>query len=86
MVNLFGTLASFARTPAGRRALRTATAKAQELAADPRAKEKVAEVKDRFQRRGGGTPGSDQPSAPDPSWTSGHDDEPDRHDDRPHRS
>ncbi len=80
MAGLIGKIASLARTPAGQRALRTATTKAQEVAKDPRTKERVAEVKDRIQRRGRGTSGSEQPSTPAPH------DRADRHDDRPHRS
>ena len=68
MAGLLGKITSFVRSPSGQRALRTATGKAQELAKDPRTKDKITQVRQRFQ--GGGaaqarreTP-NDEPPAP----------------------
>ncbi len=88
MASLLGKIASFARTPAGQRALRTATTKAQELARDPRTKDRVAQVRERLQGQVGsrtrddGSPPTGGPAA----GSTAADDERGRADGPPDRS
>lgn len=61
MAGLLGKIAALARTPAGRRAVRTATTKAQQIAKDPRTRSKVAEAGRRIRGRGRPAPTDPRP-------------------------
>lgn len=52
-MSLFSKITTFARSPSGQRALRTAAQKAQAVAKDPRTKAKVEELRRRGTKRGG---------------------------------
>ncbi len=52
MASLFTSLAKFARSPAGRRAM----VKAQELAKDPKTRQQIADARAKLAARGGKRP------------------------------
>jgi hypothetical protein len=56
MASLFNKVAQLANSPKGKQAIAQATAKAQELAKDPKTRAKIDDVRRRFQ--GGRGPGS----------------------------
>jgi hypothetical protein len=56
MASLLSKLVQFANTPKGRQVIGQATAKAQQLASDPRTRARIDEARRRFQ--GGRGPGS----------------------------
>jgi hypothetical protein len=51
-------ITAFARSPQGQRVITTATRKAQEIARDPRTKEKVQQLRERAAQRRGGSGGT----------------------------
>ena len=60
MAGIVSRIAAFARTPQGQRVITTATRKAQELARDPKNRERIQQLRERAARRGGsgGAPGA----------------------------
>ena len=56
MAGIVSRIAAFARTPQGQRVITTATRKAQELARDPKNRERIQQLRDRAgKRRPGGS-------------------------------
>ncbi|SNR90181.1 hypothetical protein [Blastococcus mobilis] len=55
MASLFSKVAQFANSPQGKRAIRSATEKAQGLAKDPKTRAKIDDVRRRLQGGRGGT-------------------------------
>jgi hypothetical protein len=67
MASLFGKVAAFARSPQGQRAIAQASAKAKELANDPKTRAKIDQGAARVRaelakRRSGGTPSAGGPT------------------------
>ena len=63
MAGIVSRIAAFARTPQGQRVITTAARKAQELARDPRNRERVQQLRQRAARRGSGGAGGAGPTA-----------------------
>ena len=53
MAGIVSRIAAFARTPQGQRVITTATRKAQELARDPKNRERIQQLRERAAKRGG---------------------------------
>jgi hypothetical protein len=63
MASVFDKLAQFARSPKGQQALRQASAKAQQMAKDPKTKARIDDARRRFSGgRGTGSGGTTPPA------------------------
>ena len=61
MASLFSKVTQFANSPKGKQAIGKATAKAQQLANDPKTRAKIDDVRRKIQGGRGGTGGAPRP-------------------------